>query len=333
MPSIMPVFLNSCTQISAFATIITIVYGVIFAVFHFVKKIFNVDTTQKNIEKTWEEVKRNPEKFPKIIIFPVLTIIDLLYYSVNILRRVITGNIRKINHNQETTGKLIRQAVSSVVRGETNLLNSFSRRKVNKVFTALLQIISAITTYAGFSFFLGNLNPVAPIFVTIVIQGGCYFLLNYSSTHKHSGEHRRLALLITLMLVSIFTSYTGVFNATAQPINYMKDSYNQYQESVNNMINERQHANGYKDFNSIEIEENFSAFESLIVQSDSSKTAAKTIIDNTPLTETKQDYYYDSYTGLSHNTSSISVVQKNIDKINEMREFIGEIDAETKVLL
>jgi hypothetical protein len=117
----------------------------------------------------------------------------------------------------ERMRRLIRTAISDVLHMQTNLMHSFNSRRVTQIFTLLLQIISAFTTYAGFVFFLGTVNPFAPIFMAVTVQGLAYYLMNNASSRKRAGGWKRIALLTLLIIISSTTSYIG----------YLKDFFDE----------------------------------------------------------------------------------------------------------
>jgi len=183
------------------------------------------------IETLWQ--------IPSMLWYPVQ---GLIYFIHGISLRFysfIRDHLRTEEYKANKTQRLIRYAVSTVLHSHSNLLNSYLNRRAAKIFTLLLQIISFITTYAGFAFFLGTVNPVAPLFMAITVQGGAYYLLNYTSSRKRSGGWKRTLLLMFLISTSTLTSYMGIFNGVVRPVERMELQYNAYRNTAQAIIDRK----------------------------------------------------------------------------------------------
>ena len=176
-------------------------------------------------------------------------ILFMIWYPFQAIIELANGILYRINswihdsfdtekYRKNKEQKLIRKAVSTVLHSHSNLLNTYLNRRVAKVLTLLLQIISFITTYAGFTFFLGTVNPIAPLFMAITVQGGCFYLLNYTSSRKRTGGWKRNFLLGFLLLTSAATSYIGIFDGVVRPVEKIEGQYNEYAYAVKSVIDE-----------------------------------------------------------------------------------------------
>lgn len=177
-------------------------------------------------------------QIPSLLWYPIQAIIEAAHSIAFRFNTEVHDAFKMEDYVNNRIQKLIRSSVSSVFHSHSNLLNTYSNRKVAKTLTALLQCISFITTYAGFTFFLGTVNPIAPLFMAIVVQGGCYYLLNYAASRKRTGMWKRHILLFVLILTSTVTSYIGIFDGVVQPINLMREQYESYVEVVETIINQ-----------------------------------------------------------------------------------------------
>lgn len=326
-------YLNRLFKIvfSPFASFILIIYGLFSGVFLVSTKISNDLNNKNNVNKLIHKTKKYINKVSKILLYPLCALINMCYYLSKNFYKSIENFFKKRDAVNNHSKKLIQEAVSSIIRGETNLLNSFSRRKITKLFTALLQFTSFITTFGGFVFLLGNLNPIAPIMVSIVVQGGCYYLLNYNSSLKHTGSVKRNVLLSCLVILSMTTSYIGIFNTISNPVEYMKGNYTVYQEYYNKIVDEEIENSNFEEFNSYIIERNFDSFSNIISEAQSKVSAADHIIDNTSVSRTETSNYYDENGNYRSITSSFPITEIQT-MINEQTNFRNELNTKIKLL-
>lgn len=189
-----------------------------------------------NAHNLYKRIVNTLWKIPFMLWYPFQTIIELahgIFYRINFC---IHDFFETETYRKNKEQKLVRKAVSTVLHSHSNLLNTYLNRRVAKVLTFLLQIISFVTTYAGFTFFLGTVNPIAPLFMAITIQGGCYYLLNYTSSRKRTGTWKRNILLGMLILTSTITSYIGIYDGVVRPVEKMERQYENYKEMVDNFV-------------------------------------------------------------------------------------------------
>ena len=168
------------------------------------------------------------KQIPLIILYPIgasINIVHSLLAHVYIWALNLFDNAKS---RKKRLTRLIRKAVRSVIGGLSNAFGATWSRTLCKLFTLLLQIVSFLTTYAGFSFFVKHIHPLAPLFLAFVVQGGVFFLMNAYTSRKHDGNWKRHLLLVFLLLVSTLTSFVGVSNKIQDPTDDMKDSYNKY---------------------------------------------------------------------------------------------------------
>lgn len=171
--------------------------------------------------------------------YPIQTIIELVHGIFYRLNSWIHNLFETENYRKNKEQKLIRKAISTVLHSHSNLLNTYLNRRVAKILTLLLQIISFITTYAGFTFFLGTVNPIAPLLMAITVQGGCFYLLNYTSSRKRAGAWKRNILLLLLIATSTITSYIGIFEGVVRPVEKMESQYDYYTKTVKSIIEDQ----------------------------------------------------------------------------------------------
>lgn len=131
----------------------------------------------------------------------------------------------------------LKYVLNRVIHGSTNMLSAYNATVISKIFTGLLQFISFVTTYAGFSFYLKSLNSLAPLFLAVVVQGTAYYCMNYSATQKRVGIAKRRVLLYAMILISMFTSYIGVVNLIIKPMDNLESEYEKYMSDHNEIIN------------------------------------------------------------------------------------------------
>lgn len=175
-------------------------------------------------------------RIPSMLWYPIQGSVYALHEITRRLYTTIQDLLKTDEYHAKKTRRLVSLAVGAALNNQSNITNTYRNRHVVKIFTLLLQIISFITTYAGFTFFLGAVNPVAPLFMAITVQGCCYYLLNYFSSQKHSRACIRNILLVSLLLISMTTSYIGIFNGIVMPTETMKSQYNNYSAMVNAII-------------------------------------------------------------------------------------------------
>jgi len=178
-------------------------------------------------------------KVPSALWYPLQGLANLFHGISFRFNSWIHDALNTEEYTRNKVRRLIRHAVGSVLHSHSNLLNSFHSRRLAKIFILLLQTISFIATYAGTIFFLGTVNPFAPLFMAFVVSGGTFYLLTYTSWRKRSGVGIKLVLLIVLLLTSTTTAYMGIFNGVVRPVERMREQYDAYSAAVNSTF-ERQ---------------------------------------------------------------------------------------------
>lgn len=176
-------------------------------------------------------------KLVKIIGYPIGLLIYVIYQCFYRVISYVKSSFNSKKFEENRLRRIVYKAVGATLHNHSNIFSSYLSKNVAKILTLLLQIISFVTTYAGFTFFLGELNPFAPLLIALVVQGGCYYLLNYTSANKRIGKWRRTILLVVLVSISVVTSYMGIYNTTVSPISEMEDTYYLYKNSAENLIN------------------------------------------------------------------------------------------------
>lgn len=292
----------------------TIVAGIFASLTKKQSSTYGADLLRRIINTLW--------LIPSLLWYPVQAIIEVVHGIAFRFNAEVHDTFKTEDYINNRIQKLIRSSVSSVFHGHSNLLNTYSNRKVAKTLTALLQFISFITTYAGFTFFLGTVNPLAPLFMALVVQGGCYYLLNYAASRKRTGMWKRHVLLFVLILTSTVTSYIGIFDGVVQPINLMKEQYEAYAEVVEIII-KQETENTYKsniDINKIE--------KAIVFINKTYYDAEKKIqsltqqIDNI---DTKR-YVQNTYTDRNGNLISYTTSVTDIDAQNKLAELTAQTD-------
>ena len=192
----------------------------------------------QNKQNYWHELLSlcvlHSKQLPLILLYPIgasISIVHSLLAHVYVWALNLFDNAKS---RKKKLTRLTRKAVRSVIGSLTNTFNATWSRTLCKLFTLLLQFISFLTTYAGFSFFIKHIHPLAPLFLAFVDQGGVFFLLNSYAVRKHDGIWKRNVLLVLLLFVSITTSFTGISNKIQDPLDDMKNSYNLYLSVHNN---------------------------------------------------------------------------------------------------
>ncbi len=220
----------------------------------------------------WKEffgcITKHLGQIPYIVFSPIAIVLQLLYELIVTPYKLVCEKINKEEFVRRRTARNLQRIVSSILHGHSNLLNSFQSRHIAKLFTFLLQSISFVTTYAGFAFFLGPVNPIAPLFMAITVQGTCFYLLNYTSSQKRIGGWKRFLLLCILIAISTVTSYMGIFDSVVKPVDQMSAQYNKYVSTVNNLIDEEIAQNYSYSISYRDIEKVFDQFNSTIKDAD-----------------------------------------------------------------
>ncbi len=188
------------------------------------------------MKKFASRIKKYLLYLPEIIWLPIETIIFVIYEFFFRINRSVLKGFSSEKYEESRIRRIVYKAIGASLKSHSNILSSYHSRRIAKIFTFLLQIISLITTYAGFTFFLGNLNPIAPLLIAIVVQGGCFYLLNYTAANKRSGQWRRYILLFVLIAISVTTSFMGIFNSIVSPIESMNDTYYSYVSAANRLL-------------------------------------------------------------------------------------------------
>lgn len=235
----------------------------------------------------------------KILWYPIEIIIHVLSRLVSGIRNRIINIFNDKEMDNKRLRKTVQKAIGASLQTQSNILSSYQSKRIARVFTLLLQLISFITTYAGFTFFLGELNPIAPLFLAIVIQGGCFYLMNYTSSNKRSGKPRRIILLFILVCISIITSYIGIFNSIVSPVTEMEDIYYNYKIAANDLL-DKQIGKVYKEYTKGEIDNTYSYLETQIDSAKNEITALKAEQKKIPTTKEVPVDHFNYYYGYNY---------------------------------
>lgn len=186
-----------------------------------------------------------------------------------------------------------------------------------------MELISFTTTYVGFKFFLGNVSPITPLFMSIVVQGGCYYLMNYTSSHKHSGSVKRNILLFMLIITSTLTSYMGIFNGILNPIEYIEKTYSEYQETSETLTNNYFDSQNYISFDQSVVNEYYNKYKNLIKHAENERDS----IDDANITNTG-DFQRNKYGGTDYVQNSDLVIKQsnNNQRIGNINKSIKELN-------
>lgn len=222
--------------------------------------------TSKNKKEINVNVLKHLKEIPRIIWYPIAAIIHTIFSLMQHLYVISLRISKKQEFEEEHSTKIMRRAIKNILTSNSNVMNNYSNRSVNKIFTLMLELISFATTYVGFKFFLGNVSQITPIFMAIVVQGGCYYMLNYTSSHKHAGVGKRNSLLILLIVISTLTSYMGIFNGIISPTEYMENAYTQYQTTSNSLLDDYLKSKNYEVIDKSLINEYYDQCNSLVEQ-------------------------------------------------------------------
>ena len=284
--------------------------------------IWLLKSRSQEFENSKEKTFGTLQKVLWIFGYPVYTIIEFFFGITCRMYMAVYEAFRIDYYKKEKTQRIIRNAISSVMHTHSNLLNSYLNRRVARTLTFLLQLVSFITTYAGFVFFLGQLNPVAPLFMAITVQGCCYYLLNYSSTRKRTGAWKRIFLLVVLIITSASTSYIGIFDCVVQPVEKMKTQYTEYVYRVNDLIDRKLDQEKIAPIQQDDVEQAIKEINEVASEAQNtidrkSKTAAEYIVaSKSERTTTDEE---------GHTNTSIEVTQ-DVDANNNRADLIEEID-------
>ena len=200
---------------------------------------------QPNPNSYWNGLKaflfQHLKQLPYILLYPIMAVVNLLFSITSQLYHWLNDRFNELVLGQKRLTRLTRKAVQTVLSGHSNIMSSFWALRVCYFFTFLLQFLSFLTTYAGFTFFLKHINPFAPLILALVVQGTFYYLINFRSSRKRDGNWKRMVLLAIVLLVSTTTSFVGVSNAVRSPVNDMKETYEGYRavhnEYLENQVN------------------------------------------------------------------------------------------------
>ena len=179
--------------------------------------------------------KKHLGQIPYILLSPIGLVIQLLYQLIVTPYRVVCEKWNREAYRKRKGEKALRETVRTVLCVHSSR-GGFQSRRTSELFTFLLQFISFVTTYAGFTFFLGPVNPVAPLFMAITVQGLCFYLLNHAPSGKRGSGWKRSALLAVLITTSTLTSYMGIFDSVVKPVDQMRVQYDSYAKIVNTLI-------------------------------------------------------------------------------------------------
>ena len=217
----------------------------------------------RNMKKKDSVLIKHLKEIPRIIWYPIAACIHALFGVAQEIYLKSIGITDRQQFERDHATKIMRKAIKNILSSGSNVINGYNSKAVNKIFTLLLEIISFITTYAGFTFFLGNVKPIAPLFMALAVQGGCYYLLNYTASHKHKGNVKRNILCGTLIIISFLTSYMGIFNGVLNPTSYIRNTYTAYQEISNSLLDEYIDGQNYQDINYNTIDKYLNKFTEL----------------------------------------------------------------------
>ena len=105
------------------------------------------------------------------------------------------------------------------------------------VVTIGLQLISCFTTFNGTNYYFGKIttpNFFAPFIVTFLIQGSLMLLSN-TIKYKNKMNLKKGFAIFLMCIISIFFSYTGLVNAIIPPNKEMKNNYEDFYKSYDNI--------------------------------------------------------------------------------------------------
>lgn len=288
------------------------------------KRIINY--FKRNITKFAEECGNYLKKIVKIFLTPVEIIIYLLDFIIvkpflAIQDKLEQRRIAKNNQNIQ-----VQKAISSILGGSSNIFSNIKNKYVAGLFSGLLQSISFFTTYAGFTFFLGPVISFGPLFMAITVQGLCWYLMNFSSVKKRRTGWQKTFLLFLLICTSTITSYIGVFNSVARPIENLTTKYDSYVETVNTLIDdELKLEENVASIDKLEIETIFDAFKQRIdnVTDDKNDLIAQKHKNVHDPKDTSDGIIYILNTERSNHNKQIDSKINKIDKYkNNISEFI-----------
>lgn len=141
--------------------------------------------------------------------------------------------------------------------------------------------------------------------MAITVQGACFYLLNYTSSKKHSGSWKRNLLLAILITVSTLTSYMGIFDSVVKPVNQMSAQYNNYAKIVNNLIDDEIEMNYSYDISYRDIEKIFNQFETTIADADAVIDILNNANNQTKTTQTVPISWVDENNIVRYGTKTI----------------------------
>lgn len=191
------------------------------------------------ISKLRASLLHHLQQIPYILWYPIAAVINLLFSIISYFYHWLDDHFNELVARQNQLTRLTRKAVRAVLASHSNIMTTFWSYRVCRIFTLLLQILSFLTTYAGFTFFLKNINPFAPVILALVVQGTAYYLLNFRSSRKRDGNWKRNVLLCLVFAISITTSFVGVSNTIRSPIEDIKETYNGYRTVHNDYLETR----------------------------------------------------------------------------------------------
>jgi len=263
----------------------------------------------------WGNVKSHLRQIPYICWWPIATILHVFFGAIKRLYSGVRDTFSYQDYIDERMRKLVSTAISDVLHTQTNLMHSFNSRGIAQIFTFLLQFISALTTYAGFTFFLGTVNPFAPLFMAVTVQGLAYYLMNNVSSRKRAGGWKRIVLLAVLIIISSTTSYIGIFDGMVKPAVEMQKQYVSYQAAVHSEIIST------ANFTKANLEEAKRKIEDAIAKTNDEINAKQTVIAETPTTKVLQNAWVDN----EGNQHANPVTVDDPDKLLEIAKLNGEI--------
>lgn len=230
-----------------FRAIYLIVYTIcdlllaIVAIIFFIPKLFII-----LIDKVKEKI--NKDSIGKLI----ETVIDLIFQCITLIiiipKKLISILLEYLNKTNDNIKKRIEIYKADRIAKkyiwmlkQCLLLNSTIFTNLGfhyfiVIITIGLQFISMFTTFRGVHYYFGNITIpkwIAPIIVTLLIQGTLVLLSN-TLMYKNKMNKRRYFALFFVCLISIFFSYTGLVNSVIPPNKDMKANYNDFYEKFSN---------------------------------------------------------------------------------------------------
>lgn len=267
-----------------------------------------------------DKLNNGIKKFIKLLIeifwFPIKAIVLYLH---NKSKKILDYVDKK---NKENIKEKITNSIIETISGQSSLFTKNNNKKVSKILTFLLQVISFFTTYAGFAFFLGDVNPLAPLFMAITVQFSCYYLMNYSASKKRTGSGKFVLLSIIMLGISICTSYIGVFNSLIKPVDVIKEKYSNYKSTLEIIIDDEIDEKFNLSVDTTDIETVLSMMKNTNNEA-INRITSLTEKANNITTDRVYEYTWVDDNGFEHKNNQIF---EDIDAANEKQDILHDIE-------